>query len=257
MNSPLKDTFYFSGFPYLLDIIPRRSVVNSLNLYSGIIEIFLAQNNRFVIGSTPNYVIYEFWNCLLENPERVSKVASFLKRSPLGTDMPIMYMAQEKWAEYKDPYVRAAMFLILNRHSASGNISRGELSKDNFVNFNPTTFSKLKSFEVKNFFLNYNDGVPFLENNPEEIDVNYNLIMGGKYNYNLFDEGKGEVHERVLVNHEELRDFLNITDKKTILIYETHAALSRFYKNFNVTYVDQEGKKVEQKNSTGAIVANF
>ena len=257
MNSPLKDTLYFSGFPYLLDIIPRKSVVNSLNLYSGIIEVFLSQNNRFVIGSTPNYVIYEFWHCMLEDPARVSKIASFLKKSPLGTDMPIMYMAQEKWAEYKDPYVRAAMFLLLNRHSVSGDVSKGELSGDNFINFNPLTLSKLKSFQAKNFFLNFSEGVPYLENEPEGIDVNYNLVLAGKFNYNLFDDGKGEVHERVLVNHDELRDFIGSNERKSILIYETHKALDKFYKNFNVTYVDQEGRKVEQRNSTGAIVANF
>ena len=257
MNSPLKDTFYFAGFPYLLEIMPRKAVINSLNLYSGIIELFLAQNNRFVIGSTPNYVIYEFWHCMIEDPAQVAKVAAFLKKSPMGSDMPIMSIAQERWAEYKDPYVRAAMFLLLNRHSASGHVSRGELDPENFTNFNPLTLNRLKSFSTKNFFLNYNEGVEYLENDPEGIDVHYNMITAGKFNYNFFDEGKGITHEGNQINHEELRDFVDACDKKCVLLYESHKALSAFYKNFNLTFVNESGEPTTQEKSTGAIVANF
>ena len=256
MRSPIKDVFRFAGSQYLLNIIPRGSLVNSLKLYSGAIELFLADNDRFVVGSTTRYVVYEFWHCMMEDPKRVAQLAAFLKKTPIGTDMPITYVVQEKWAEYKDPYIRAALFFLLNRFSSSGLVSAGGIDEANFGNFNPNSIHRLKSFQAKNFFLNYKKDIDYIDNTPEGLKVNYNMITAGQFGYNFFEEGKSKTHEYIETDHQRIKDFLTETPTNTIALYEPHDGIKGFYKGLEVVSVNENGKPTSE-DASGVIVANF
>ena len=188
MISPVKDTFEFYGASFLLDIIPPASSVNSLLLYSGNVEFMLGAANRSVIANTNKYVIYEFWRCMLDDPGRVASIANFLDKSIMGSTNDIAIAAQERWAEYKDPYVRAALFFLLNRYSENGQVSSGGIDT---ARLNPIVLHRLKSFKAKNFYLNFNkqkiiynnkkiifNGTKFIKKIPleDKIRKNINII---------------------------------------------------------------------------------
>ena len=215
----------------------------------------LSAANRSVIANTNKYVIYEFWRCMLDDPGRVASIASFLDKSIMGTTNDIAIAAQERWAEYKDPYVRAALFFLLNRYSENGQVSSGGIDTDRL---NPIVIHRLKNFKAKNLYLNFNKQENFLVSEKSSLKIDYNMISAGKFSYNFFEEGKSRGYENTQVEHKPIRQFLKATDDKTFLLYEFHPALKKFYSDFEIVHLDKRGNPTSDKEqTTGTIIANF
>ena len=75
MLSPLKENITnFKSTHVIKELIPTGAVVDSYLLFSGEIELNLAQSDRFVVAHTNKYVIYEFWKSTMEEPWRVAEM---------------------------------------------------------------------------------------------------------------------------------------------------------------------------------------
>ena len=125
MKSPLRPPQNSRAAAVLKQLIPEGSVVDSFLLFDGAIELNLSQSRRFVCAHTCKYVIYEFWDCLLENP---SLIAQLFASKPFSSffNKITFHILQENWPMYRDPYVRSALFFLLNRCSTTANISSGD-----------------------------------------------------------------------------------------------------------------------------------
>ena len=119
MKSPVKDlrSRHISN-AYLRELIPRGSIVESFLFYSGQVEFSLCEHNRFVHAHTTNYPIYEFWSFLAKDADRIYGT---LTADVFKFESENMYnILQERWPTYENPYVRAALFFLLNRCSSKG-----------------------------------------------------------------------------------------------------------------------------------------
>ena len=254
MKTPLQEPNTFNCVNFLKTHIPEGSVVNSFLFYSGGLEFQLAASNRFVIGTTNKYVIYEFWHCAFRDPERVMKSAEFFH----GRMVPQMaHLMQEGWAGYKDPFVRAALFFLLNRYSDVASPSRGHVRLDAYNPIASMRFRRLP--ELQNFFVNFHHDDDYMIGIEESPPADYFLFPVGKFNYNLFEHGKSTGYETVSVNHRELREKLHsIGDQKAMIIYHNHRAIPKFYKDFNLHYLDAYGRPTsDAEEAKEVIVANF
>ena len=75
MKSPIKDLrFVPKSLGVLRDIIPEKSFVDSYLLYSGDIEINLAESNRYVVSHTNSFIVYDFWRALFHSPEIITQM---------------------------------------------------------------------------------------------------------------------------------------------------------------------------------------
>jgi hypothetical protein len=253
MKSPIKlQNRDFKSTSYLKSIIPRGKIVHSYLFFDGTPEFQLAKENRFVVAHTNRYVVYEFWQCAIDDPRRIAAFASQLY--PIG-DEPIWDILQENWAKYKDPYLRSGIFFILNRCSDSGMIASGKLENSNF---NPLAFSHLKSFSIKNFHIQHDESDDFLSSVDEIKDCDYVLIPAGQHKLNLLDEGMPTGLEETRVNHRKIKKWFDSTDKKCVLIYFKNSNVFRNYKNHNLTMIDKWGRVTSDKDKCEEIViANF
>ena len=109
----------------LLSLIPAGSIVDTFLLFSGDVEINLAEYDRFVIAHTNKYAIYEFWWSMGSDPSRMYRAIT----SDRFKFHPKMYeIMQRRWVEFKDPIIRSSIFFTLNQMSNTGLISSGKLA---------------------------------------------------------------------------------------------------------------------------------
>jgi len=254
MKTPIKDLDRdFQCSLVLKDMIPKGSIVNSFLFFAGNIEFNLASSSRFICAHTSKYVIYEFWDCLMEDCQKVYDIVtcdSFKFR-----DENIFNVLQENWPKYRDPYVRASLFFLLNRCSATGMISSGKLDQKNF---NPIALSHLKRFNPSNFHLMYdkNQNISQAIDNVKETD--YLLFPMGTFQYNFLNHGKSKGYETESVDHRDLKSKLKNENRKWLLIYNFHPHLFKSYKEHNITMIDKYGRRTLQRDACKeVIVANF
>ena len=203
MKSPIK---YLEGeylsTNALKSIIPRGSIINSFMLFSAAVELSLAESERFVIAHTTQYVVYEFWKCAIDDPETIYQmvVSEPFKRM---LHEKTFYILQENWPKYKDPFVRSALFFMLNRYSSTGLISAGELQVSNF---NPVAFSHLRNFKPKNFYPYYDKDMTIIESAKHVQEGQYLLFPMGEFNLSILNHGGSEGYEKTTINHVKFRN---------------------------------------------------
>ena len=254
MKSPLRERYPTKATDTLLKIIPPASKVNTFNLYGAHVPLNLAANDRIVIGNTNRYVIYEFWKCALENPARIAEMSEII-RSHNFLQGKISEILQERWAYYPNPYLRAALFFLLNNHSADGTISTGALKENSF---SPFALNTLRQLSVSNFYLNFYDTNSLLDFDFSQLKTDFIVLPVGKFSYNLFEHGRALGLEDAHINHEKMRDTLREIEHKTLLLYKMHPEVPRLYSEFNQVYLDVYGRPTNNLTKTReVIIANF
>lgn len=237
----------------LLEIIPAGSVVDTFLLFSGDVEINLAEYDRFVIAHTNKYAIYEFWWSIQSDPARMYKIIT----ADQFKFHPTMYeIMQRRWIEFKDPIVRSAIFFTLNQMSETGNISSGKLVNQQF---NPVALGNLRAFKVsENLHFVLDKSEDFMQPLTKELRGEYAIVFAGKFNYNLFDYGKNQSYDTYTVDHRKLKTLLENTDKKLMLIYNFDNRVDKFFKKHNKILIDKYGRTTDNKEeAVEVIVANF
>lgn len=253
MKSPIReDVNNFKCKRTLREVIPKGSVVNSFLFFDGALEIGLAEEDRFVVSHTNKYVIYEFWDCVLKDAQRVSEIVKSL--SSLA-EPDIFFLLQENWPKYKDPYVRSALFFLLNRCSESGLISAGKFKPRNY---NPLAIANLNKFRLENFHVIWDRQTDFLEGFKNVKQTDYLLLPVGKFSYNFFEYGKNRGIEMTSINHERLSETLKQIQHKWVVVYKEHREIFKLYKEYNITMIDKYGKVVNNESDCEEVViANF
>jgi site-specific DNA-adenine methylase len=256
MRSPLRDPNKFKSAHVVREMTPSSAVICSYLFFDGAIELSLIDSERFVVAHTNNYTVSEFWACARFDPHRLSQL---IKHINSNTEEKLIYAMQENWAKYKDPFVRSAIFYLLNRYSGTSQISAGPIE---FEKVNPVSLNHIKSLKkIKNFHLNRTKSEDFLldiEQSSSEINNDMILIPVGNFNYNLFDKGKSTSHEATAINHGDLADVFRSLKKKSVMIYKNHRELYDLYKTNNLTMVDTRGNKTtDHERCEDLIIANF
>ena len=254
MKSPIKDhSRDFKCLSILKNLIPKGSTVKSFLFFGGSIEFNLAEDSRFISAHTTKYVIYEFWQCLLDDKRKVFDILNC--DSFKFKDENIFNVLQENWPKYSDPFVRAALFFLLNRCSKTGMISSGKLEQKNF---HPLALSYIKRFEPKNFHLTCDAPHDVLTSIDENADVDYLLFPIGDFQYNLLEQGKSVGYETEQVNHRKLKKKLDEKKQKWILIYNHHSYIFNLYCDYKIIMIDRFGRQTAQRDSCEEIiVTNF
>ena len=236
----------------LKSLIPEGSVVSTYGFYSGEIELNLCVSNRFVNAHTTSYQVYEFWKCIEEDAGRVHDIVI---SDPFKFEPEMFSLLQEKWHSYRDPYVRAALFFLLNRCSESGLISSGEL---NTANFNPVSISYLKYFKPLDTLHVTHKKISDLSLMIGDTTADYIFIPCYNFSYNLFERGRSRGMEETVVNHRHLRSALRGLDNRWVLVYNYHGALRSFFNKEHLIMVDEYGRLVgDEEKCKEVLVCNF
>jgi hypothetical protein len=254
MQTPIKNSTQDGSCASLLkQMVPVGSVIDTFLFYSGAIEYNLASYDRFVRAHTTNYYIDEFWKCARIDARKVHSIVTSEVFRFNEEEFPLL---QEKWPMQKDPFIRAALFFLLNRCSETGMISSGEL---NMANFNPVALNYLRAFkEPKNFHLKNHENKSVLEVLKKHQSSEIVFIPGGNFSYNFFEEGKNKAYEASTFKHVEIYEALTERTNRWIINYKQHRQLKEIYKNFNIIMIDKYGNKTTiDNNCEEVLIANY
>jgi hypothetical protein len=187
-----------------------------------------------------------------EEPERIIEMAKYFheKRHPISTQL-----LQERWYAQVDHYVRAAIFLLLNVYSTDGKVSSGALR---FANYNPLLLNRVKNCNFENLRINFYKDESFLKGIDYVENSDYVILPVGKFDYNLFEEGKSYGYETTAVNHTHTKLKVDACDHKTIVIYKHHQEVLRLYEDYNITMLNEYGRPTSSlEESREIVIANF
>jgi hypothetical protein len=255
MRTPIKQSVNnFSSLAVLKDLIPAGNIVNSFLFFGGDIEFNLAESKRLIIAHSDKFVVCEFWETALENPKRIADIAQHFFGA-FQKEEKIFHLLQENWPKYHDPFVRSALFFILNRCSDTGLISSG---KFNDKHFNPLSLSRLKNFAPTNFALKWNKEEDFPQQISRVEGGDVLLFPIGKFGYNFLEQGKPRGFETMVINHKKLSENLKEEKRKWIVLYKYHSGVMELYGNYNIIMVDKYGRKIkDEQNCKELVIANF
>jgi hypothetical protein len=251
MRSPIKNyKKQTNSLSAIKQLIPKGSIVESHLFYDGSTEFNLAESGRFVIANANKYVVYEFWSCAMEDPKRIASIAEYM--FPVLNEQTFDIL-QKEWANYKDPYMRSALFFLLNRCSSLGMITHGEL---NVKNYNPFALSDLRKFKVENFYLAGAHNKKLEESVGTSNSSTHIFVHAGKFSFNFFEHGKTESLEQLKFNHNKLLQCLSTSEKGVVIVYDFHPRLKTYKEHFDIMYLDESGKQTNQANAKEIILHN-
>jgi site-specific DNA-adenine methylase len=254
MRSPLRvATKNFKALSVLKTIIPLDSIVHSFLFFDGNLEIGLAHDGRFVVAHTNKYVIYEFWYCVRKNPQRIVAAAEYFQ--PIE-DKNIFYLLQESWPKYHDPFVRSALFLLLNRYSASGQISSGDFYPEAY---RPTDLVSLSRIGFNSLHLSHDPEDNFLEA-IEKIEgrCDFVFLPIGSYSLNYMEDARPQGFEETTVVHRDIKKMMEETSRKVVLLYKTTSKVLALYRDYKMYFIDKWGRAVEDRTlAEEVLIVNF
>jgi hypothetical protein len=236
--SPLKSPDGFVCASYLKELINPIKPIRAFLSFSGEVELALLADNRDVIINTNNYVIYEFWSCFSADPVRISDQAQALH----GRTIPGMIKTYQKdWPGVRDPYLRSAIFFLLNRYSESGTLSYGTTSMGNY---SPMCLNNLRRCDesVTQIKIIYHKTEDYLEGIDECPSDGVALLMVGQFNGGPLGRRLHSGHETYNINHRDLKKRLLASEKDFVLVYKAHHSLLHLYKGYTIILLNKFGK---------------
>ena len=252
MRTPIKDLRHVSkALPVLKTLIPPESKVETFLLFSGDLEINLAEAERYVTAHTTEIRVYDFWMTMFEDPGSITDYVKFYYPFP---DQDVFNVFQKTFNQQKNPSARAALFFLLNRCSDLGTISSGNFEQSNF---NPLALSYIKRFKKNNFDVKLDKDL--IEALNFDMEADFVFIPAGKFNYSFFQEGMNTGDEQTRFDHEDLRDTVSNLKIPTIVLYSYHPKILEIYKDFDTKIlIDKYGKITkDRKMSKEVLIANF
>jgi hypothetical protein len=256
MKSPVRclDS-HMASLKHLKSIISKGSVTHSYLFFSGEVELSLAESHRFVCAHTDNEAIYEFWDCALNDSGLLYDIVKAKQFANIFNKR-VFHILQENWLAYKDPYIRSALFYILNKLSDTGKISSGNFREGVL---NPLSLSRLKNFKISNFHLQIDKNKSLISTCKEQVDADFCLFPMGRFNYSFFEHGKNVGPEETILAHKQFHsEITEINDKKWILLYKKHKEVFSLYNKQKTVMIDKFGKLTsELSQCEEIIVTNF
>ena len=241
MRSPIKNLKNQTNcFSAISELIPKGSVVDYYPVYSADLCIKLSESDRFVVAHTPNYVVYEFWACVMQDPDRISKIAEAFYPNLNENTFDIL---KKNWYSYKDPFVRSALFFLLNRCSNLGMITQGELDTKNY---NAFALRDLRGFKVDNMHVNL-----LGEKKIEDFDKNISIINAGKYRVSFLENEQILGEEETEIKHRQL--LKNMKSHRAVIVFKAHRALLKT-PGYEKVLLDQYGRQTTDFEQTREII---
>ena len=250
MKSPLKNAaFKGVSLNFLKKLIPRGKKIQSHFIFSGELEIGLSQYDRFVNARTSLPFVYEFWRCIDVDPLRVHDIVAH--EAFTFDDQTSFTILQDSWHTYENPYIRAALFFLLNRCSDSGLVSSGTLSMENYSLF---ALNALKTFKTPpSFHIQYTEKEDF----QLQRGFDFRLLSAGSYRPSLLSSSGAHAPDRYHIDHKQINSLLR-EDIPTIVLYKKNLQLMGTLAFCSLSMIDELGNITDNfKKCEEIVVTNF
>ncbi len=252
--SPLKSPHGFVSAAYLKELIHQDCSIRTFLPFSGEIELSLLADGRDVAIHTNNYVVYEFWSCFRVDPFRIADQAEALhSRTTAG----MIKTYQKEWPAFRDPYLRSAIFFLLNRYSKKGTISYGAASLNNYT---PMCLNNLRRCDesVTKINITYHNSEDYLEGIDKCPEDSFLLLMVGEFQGGPLGRQINMGYETYPINHRMLKKRMDSSNRNFALVYKAHPGIRHFYRDYRAIYINKFGKETKNMDlAEDVIVTNL
>lgn len=252
MKTPVKSTINYNSAPALKNLLPENRQTVSMLLFSGQLECELSFQGVDIVMATNRHSIYEFWKCMIEDPYNIASTSDSLHEQ---MDPELVYVFQNDWTRFKDPFFRSSLFFLLNKYSRDGTISHG--------NFNINNYSPVNGQSLINFFeyndrdkikLKYYKAEKFYEGFEGIKSDQVLLIPAGKYSPSPLANPTFVGHDKYHFSDSLLRKTINNYKKDFVIVYKFNPRLLIDYKRYNTIMVNNLGEITKNKSSADEII---
>lgn len=232
LKSPLRYPYDNSKIAHIITklIPPNTNAITSPFFAGGGLELALINQGLKIYGHSSFKNLYEFWSCLIKNPEMVYQAAKHF----YPIDEEIFYLIQERIDQNENPYVRAGIFFVINRCTVKGTVTHGSMMKKH-PKFNEYSLLMLKNFKTNLLKVFYD------ESYEDVIDETNELILCCPPEYSsisALNANDAFFPEKQKIDHKKLSERL-FQKNKWILFLNHHRDLIEIYKQHNIINIDK------------------
>lgn len=232
------------------NILPKGSCsVLSPFFGGGTVETSLAKDGHIITGYIEYRRLYDFWDNLLTNPERLYMVARHF--FPIK-DENIFHNFQEMQDAPDDSCMRAALFFVLNKSTKDGLVSCGKMVEDR-SRFNELSLLNLKSFSQPSMEVKEGNYIKAVKSASEE---DYIVCMPPPYKLGTALQAHPPP-EIPVVDHKKLKNLLS-EHRCWLSAYEYCEEVEELYSEHKKIYLDVSGRvTVNAKKAKDIIFTNI
>ena len=240
LNTLLKCPNKFVCSRFLKETLSLEQKIKTYGLRAGHIETDLHQAGFDITLTTNRYFIWEFWRCLINSPQSLLRDIKFFHKNLTSLD--VSQYRHNWYAQFHDPYERAAIFYLLNRYSKNGKLLCKEMSKHNFSNLNLLSFESMMPMtkDLKLSFTSYENLIFSFKEVEEDTTIVF-PIGSCKRNYILKKEVKSIDESNY--DLEKIKQFLESKQRRMFLIFKFDPYVDGLFDN--KIYINKFGEVTE------------
>ena len=226
LNTLLKCPNKFVSSAFLKEFLNPDIAVKTYGLKAGHIETDLYLAGFDVTMVTNRYFVWEFWNCLIQNPWGLRNAIEYYHRETKTSDL--SYFKDHWFTLFKKPEDRAAFFYLLNRYSKNGSFDCMELSKHNFSKFNLVSFENSIPL-VEDLKLSFTSHENLIFSFDKVKDDPVILIPVGKMKRDYILKKEVKTLDTANYNFEAIKKYMNEDENKMVLVFKYDKYTDRFF----------------------------
>jgi site-specific DNA-adenine methylase len=200
-------------------------------LGGGTLELQLASRGYKVQGCTNFRLLYDFWDCMSKEPERVYEMSKAFY--PVDNKK-LFHMLQKKVYSPHDAYIRSALFYVLNLCSIDGTATSGEL-EPNTPRFTELRLSQLAHYTSENFMPLFVDHKTVLSETNQFVVATPPPYLSTSF-INAIN-----IPEKPQIDHKEFAQLIK-QKQGWVLLYNYHAALPALYNGHVQILLDEAAR---------------
>ena len=217
-DRPLAVSFLASQIPEGVD-----SIVTPF-LGGGSLELGLSARGYRVSAYTQYRLLYDFWQCIMTNPEKMYQMASTFY--PIG-EQKLFSVLQKKVYQPDYEYLRSSLFYVLNLCAEEGRATSGGMERGT-PRFNQVRLSQLANFETTPFQIELGDY-------PQALDTSDFLVCSMPDYMKVNLPNAVIIPENPQINHKKFKRLLEESNScGWALLYRYHEGLVDLYSDHQV-----------------------
>ena len=213
-------------------------------LGGGSLELAMANRGYRVNAFTDFRLLYDFWNCVERDPERVYLMAKGFH--PIQ-DSKIFYMLQKKVYQPHDEFVRSALFYVLTLCATDGFATSGRLESGT-PRFSPLRLMQLSKFECDNLTVGYQN----YEKTIEECSEGYTVCVPPPYIVGNFSKAV-TIPEMPQIDHNRFASLMKQKENWAIL-YNYHKNLLKLYPDNEIIMLDSASRPTTNEEAAVEVI---
>ena len=240
LNTLLKCPNRFVSSAFLKNFLKPDTKIKTYGLKAGHIETDLHSAGFDITMTTNRYFVWEFWNCLVQNPWGLRNAIEYYHRET--NEGELRYFRDHWFTLFKKPEDRAAFFYLLNRYSKTGSLECSELNKHNYSKFNIVSLENSIPL-IKDLKLSFtsHENLKFSFEKIEDDSTILIPVGKAKRDYSL----KKEVRtlDTSNYNFKNMKTYLSEGKNKMVLIFKYDKYIDRLFDN--KIYINKFGMRTE------------